>query len=321
MSRNLAAPAPRRAGEPAAAPGWTLVGPLGLVLAAWFFIPTILLLVTSFHPYTAGQTSAAWTLENYGTFFTRPFFRRMLWRTIELGAATGGLAVVIAYPVAHMLVRSRSRWQGVVMTLTFVPLLGSVVVSTYAWLVLLGDHGLVNTILVRLAIVHQPLHLVYNFTGVLIGLVHAVLPYAILTIAASLQGVDPILERAAMNLGAGPVRTFLAVTLPLSLPGIAAGFLLAFAASLSAYVVPKVLGGGFLSTTGTEIYDQVLQQLDWPLGATIAAVVLVSVVVSLTLVARFRGGPRPAGAHAPADDRLPDGGAVQADGRPAGLAV
>ena len=306
----MTAPAPRRTETPTAAPGWALVGPLGLVLAAWFFIPTILLLATSLHPYSAGRTLPVWTLDNYAMFFARPFYRRMLLRTIELGAATGGLAVVIGYPVAHLLVRGRSRWQGVLMTLTFVPLLGSVVVSTYAWLVLLGDHGLVNTILLRLGLAREPVHLVYNFTGVVVGLVHAVLPYAILTIAAALQGVDPILERAAMDLGAGPVRTFLAVTLPLSLPGIAAGFLLTFAASLSAYVVPKVLGGGFLSTTGTEIYDQVLQQLDWPLGATIAAVVLVSVVASLTLVARLRRAPGRGGGRPAETEEPPAGVAV-----------
>lgn len=291
MSPAVSEPAPGSLAAPAAPPAprpWALAGPLGLVLAVWFFAPVVLLLLTSLHPYVDGRTLPAWTLDNYVAFFTRPFYRRMLLRTVELGIATGGLATLVGYPVAHVLVRGRSRWQGVLLTLTFIPLLASVVVSTYAWLVLLGDHGLINTALQSAGLVREPLHLVYNFTGVLIGLVHAVLPYAILTIAASLQGIDPILERAAMNLGAGPARAFLTVTLPLSLPGIAAGFLLAFAASLSAYVVPKILGGGFLTTTGTEIYDQVLQQLDWPLGATIAAVVLLAVVASLTLVGRLR---------------------------------
>jgi putative spermidine/putrescine transport system permease protein len=282
-----AAAAPRRP----AVGMWGSLTPLLLLLVLWFFVPITILLLTSFYHYQGGQIVRQLTLDNYAKVFTNGFYLRMLARTVYLGAATGSLAVLLGYPVAYFLVRGRSRWRGVLTAVAFMPLLASVVVSTYAWLVLLGDQGLVNTVLRSTGIIHAPLRFVYNFTGVVIGLTHAVLPYAVLAIMAALQGIDPVLERAAMNLGASPVRTFLRVTLPLSLSGVAAGFLLAFAAAISAYVIPKILGGGFIATTGTEIYDQMVEQLNWPLGATIAVVVLVLVVGSLTLIGRFRGRP------------------------------
>jgi putative spermidine/putrescine transport system permease protein len=276
--------APRR---PAAA-AWGSLTPLLLLLVLWFFVPITMLLLTSFYKYEGGRIVPQLTFDNYVKFFSSGFDLRMLARTAYLGAATGSLAVLFGYPVAYFLVRGRSRWRGVLTAVAFMPLLASVVVSTYAWLVLLGDQGTVNTVVRSLGITQAPLRFVYNFTGVVIGLTHAVLPYAILAIMAALQGIDPVLERAAMNLGASPMRSFLWVTLPLSLTGVAAGFLLAFAAAISAYVIPKILGGGFIATTGTEIYDQMVEQLNWPLGATIAVMVLVLVVGSLTLVGRFR---------------------------------
>jgi putative spermidine/putrescine transport system permease protein len=271
-----------------AAGGWLLVGPLLLVLTLWFFLPNLLLVVISFFKYEDGLIVREFTLRNYIKFFSDAFFLKAFGRTLLLGAWVGALAVVIGYPVAYYLVRSRSPWKGLYLTSVLTPLLASIVVRTYGWQVLLEEKGLINTVLRGMGLISEPLKLIHNFTGVLIGLTHVELPYAVLAIMASLQGIDPALERAAMNLRAGPVRTFLLVTLPLSLPGVAAGFLLPFAATISAYASPRILGGRQMDTTGTLVYSYMTDLLDWPFAAAIAVVVVVTVTTALILLARLR---------------------------------
>lgn len=264
-----------------------LLTPSGLLLLFVFVIPNLLLFLTSFYKYENGQIVRQLSLSNYVRFFTDWYYLNIFLRTIELGIAVGASTVILGYPVAYFLTRSKSRWKGVALAITLSPLLVSVIVRTYGWMVLLEDKGIINQFLKTLGLIQEPIALVHNFRGIWIGLTHVELPYSILAIMAALQAVDPVLERAAQNLGANPVRTFFRITLPLSLPGVLTGFLLTFSSTLSAYAAPRVLGGRTSQTTATMIYEYMFYLLDWPFAATIALIVIVIVLGALLLAGRY----------------------------------
>jgi putative spermidine/putrescine transport system permease protein len=160
--------------------------------------------------------------------------------------------------------------------LSLAPLLASVIVRTYGWWVVLNREGAINSLLKSVGAIDQPVVLLPSTTAIVIGLAHALLPYGVLTIIASLNGLNPNLERAAMSLGANRMRTFLAITLPLTLPGIIGGFLLAFAIAISAYATPAILGGPATEVMATLIRTFMAVTLDWTLGAALGAILLVT---------------------------------------------
>jgi putative spermidine/putrescine transport system permease protein len=171
--------------------------------------------------------------------------------------------------------------------LVLAPELSGVVLRTYGWLAILEREGLVNGLLLRIGLIDAPLKLVHNYTGITIGLTHVLLTFGILTVMASLQAVDPTLEQAAQNLGASRVRTFLHVTLPLTLPGIVGSFFLAFAISAGAYATPAILGGKTTEVLATMIYSQLLFFMNWPLASAAAVVLLVVVLGTFVLLGRL----------------------------------
>ena len=161
------------------------------------------------------------TLDNYATLLSNRLYLSAILRSFIVGVASGVIVVVLAYPLAYFLVRTTSRWKNLLIALSLAPLLASVIVRTYGWWVVLNREGALNVALRSLGAIDQPLIMLPSTSAIVIGLAHALLPYGVLTIMASLNGLNPNLERAAMSLGAGRVRTFLAVTLPLTAPGIA----------------------------------------------------------------------------------------------------
>ena len=263
-----------------------LVSPALVYLAVLCFVPDAIMLAFSVFEYRDGIIYPGFTLEHYVRFLTDDFYLTILLRTLYLAIGVGVLTVLIGYPIAYFLVRSRSRWKGAVLMLVLMPLLASVVVRTYGWLVLLEPQGLLNQFLGLLGL--GPVTLIRNYTGVFIGLVHVYLPYSILSIMASLSTVHPNLELAAQNLGAGRVEAFRRVTLPLTIPGMVTGFALTFSLTLSAFATPRILGGRTVHTTATQIYDQMLFLLNWPLAGAIVVIVLVISVGVLWLTSRFQ---------------------------------
>jgi putative spermidine/putrescine transport system permease protein len=263
-----------------------LVSPALVYLAVLCFVPDAIMLAFSVFEYRDGVIYPGFTLEHYVKFLTDDFYLTILLRTLYLAIGVGVLTVLIGYPIAYFLVRSRSRWKGAVLMLVLMPLLASVVVRTYGWLVLLEPQGLVNQLLGAFGL--GPVTLIRNYTGVFIGLVHVYLPYSILSIMASLGTVHPNLELAAQNLGAGRVEAFRRVTLPLTIPGMVTGFALTFSLTLSAFATPRILGGRTVHTTATQIYDQMLFLLNWPLAGAIVVIVLVISIGVLWLTGRFQ---------------------------------
>jgi putative spermidine/putrescine transport system permease protein len=230
-----------------------------------------------------------WTLDNFHILLTRPLYYRAIIRSFIVGTGVGLLVIVLSYPLAYFLVRTTSKWRNLLIAVSLAPLLASVIVRTYGWWVVLNREGAVNTALKSVGLIDAPLQLIPSTPAIIIGLAHALLPYGVLTIIASLNGLNPNLERAAMSLGAGRFRTFLHVTLPLTMPGIIGGFLLAFAIAISAYATPAILGGPATEVMATMIRTFMAVTLDWALGSAMGAILLVSAIGLLILTSALGG--------------------------------
>ncbi|MGZ3285832.1 MAG: ABC transporter permease, partial [Xanthobacteraceae bacterium] len=212
-----------------------------MTLALVFAVPIGCLIVLSLYSMTGPATVGDHlTTENYLNFFTDFFYFRILLNTFWLGAVVVINCLVIGYPVSYFLARTRSRWRGFLLFMVVAPLLVSAVVRNIGWFPILSNSGLVNWLLLKFGLVSQPIPLISNFTGVVIGLVHALLPFMILTLTTVIQRIEPELEEASASLGAGPVRTFFEVMLPLSLPGMIGGSLLVFTMTIAAYTTPVI---------------------------------------------------------------------------------
>lgn len=264
-----------------------LVLPPLIFLVVVFMIPLLILGALSFLRHDAGLIINEFTLENYLKLFTDWFYLRVIYRTLAVSLIVGAFVTILSYPVAYFLTRTRSRWKPLFVALVLAPELSGVVLRTYGWLAILEPEGLLNGLLQRIGLIDAPLKLVHNYTGITIGLTHVLLTFGILTVMASLQAVDPTLEQAAQNLGASRVRTFLHVTLPLTLPGIMGSFFLAFAIAAGAYATPAILGGKTTEVLATMIYSQLLFFMNWPLASAAAVVLLALVLGTFVLLGRL----------------------------------
>lgn len=258
-----------------------MVGLPALFLLVFFVAPNAVLLTTSLLKSESQVLTDQVTLENFTYLLTRPLYQRAIARSFGIGAAVGVLVVVLSYPLAFFLARTRSRWKGLLIALSLTPLLASVIVRTYGWWVLLNTDGAVNDLLRAMGF--APLIMLPSTGAIIIGLVHSLLPYGVLTILSAINGINPNLEKAAMSLGGSRWRTFVTVTLPLSMPGIAGGFLLAFSLSISAYATPAILGGPATSTMATQIYDFLTALDDWSLGSAMGAILIISAMLLLVV--------------------------------------
>jgi putative spermidine/putrescine transport system permease protein len=255
-------------------PGALLVAPMTLFLAAFFVWPLVEVLTISFHSRFPGE--ATLTLAKYAALFGDPFYRIVAVNSLTTAATVTAFAILLGYPAAYYLVRFKSPYRHLVFVALISPLVISVVVRTLGWLLLLGAEGPVQQLL-RLSGV-GPTQLLFNRPAIIVGLTHVLLPLMILVIAGTLAGVDRRLEETARVLGASPARTFLKITLPLSVPGIVAGSVLVFSASMGAYLTPFFLGGGRVQLAAVVIYEQTLVVVDWPASGALAMLLLLGVL-------------------------------------------
>ena len=259
-------------------------------LLLFFALPILLLLSTSVLKSEDMVPVAELTAANFSILLTKKLYVDAILRTLGIGVAVGALVVILGYPVAYALVRTQRRWQPLLVALALSPLLASVIVRTYGWWVLLNRDGPINNFLLAAGVISAPLRMLPSTAVIIVGLAHALLPYGVLTLMAALHGVNPNLERAAMSLGAGRVRTFVSVTLPLTASGVIGGFLLAFGVAIGAYATPAILGGPGTQTMATLIYSFMMTLLDWSLGSAMGVILLASsfVVLALTMLAGRR---------------------------------
>jgi len=269
-----------------AAPWLLLAVPLA-IFAALFVLPLGNMLLLSLQSFdrTTGATGG-FTLNNYTKFLGDSFYLGILWRTLKLAALTTCVTLILGYPVAFHLNLSSGRRRAHLTLLILAPLLISVVVRSFGWLVILGPNGLVNSALRGAGVISEPLRLLYTESAIVLGLTHVFLSFMVLSIATALGRIDPAVVRAAQSLGANPVQTFLRVILPLSLPGIAAGSLIVFTLSMSAFITPVLLGGPRVKVMSYLAYQQTLLLSDWPYGSAIAFVLLALTAVSVLLYLR-----------------------------------
>jgi putative spermidine/putrescine transport system permease protein len=265
-----------------------LLAPALTLLVFAFVAPLVTMAVYSFYEARPGGVMIpAFTLTNYRRFLLDPFHLTILWRTLVLGAWVTAWSLVLGYPVAYTLARIRSRrLRGALVTLLLVPLMTSVVVRSYGWMILLAGNGVVNTLLVGAGLVEQPVQLLFNTTGVVIALVAILMPYMVLTLVPVIQNIDPNLEQAAQSLGASRWRVFRDVVLPLSMPGVAAGAVLVFVLAIAAYATPRLVGGSRLLVMPILVYDQALALLNWPFGAATSFILLLIVSGLLAIQGR-----------------------------------
>lgn len=260
--------------------------PSALLFALFFFLPIGLMALMSVltgNPVVAPKV--AFTTRHYARMIDDPFYLEVIWTTIRIGLVTTLVALAIGYPLAHWMARIKSRTgHALLLMAVLAPMLTGIVVRTFAWMTLLSDKGVVNQTLMSLGVIGQPLKLMYTETGIVVGLVHIYVPFMVLTLTGVIGRIDERLEQAAENLGASPLRAFLEVTLPLSLPGILAGSLLVFALAISAYVTPILLGGFQIMTLPILIYQQISANFNVGFAAALGIVLL---MLSLGLVVAY----------------------------------
>lgn len=273
---------------------WTFAGIPGILfLILAFGVPLVMIIVRSLTDPSP---------ENYLGVLTDPVYRASLWRTVEIAVMVTVLSVVIGYPVAYVMARSS---RGVMIFLLAVLMLSfwtSLLVRTFAWQVILNNTGIINSFLMDLGVIQAPLPLIRNLFAVFVGMVHILMPYAILAMYASLRSIPAEVEQAAQSLGARPSKVFLRVTLPLSLPGVVAGGVLVFVLSLGFYITPALLGGPQDALISQSIVLQVQQYLQPGMGSAMAVVLVLLVLVVLFLATRFVGLGRILGVTGTSED-------------------
>lgn len=258
----------------------TLALPLAGFFALFFVAPLAILVLVSFYTDT---TLSQFGLAQYARFLLDPFSLNVLVSTLWLGIKVTLVCLLLGYPLAWTFVRA-PRWaQSVLMLIIVLPLLTSVVVRTFAWIVILGRQGIVNNLVLSLGLADTPLRLLYTDAGVVIALAQVQMPLMVLPLITALSRIDPNLQDASAALGAGAWRSFFKVILPLTLPGIIAGCLLTFAAAITAFITQTLVGGGQMLFMPMYLYQQSSTLSNWPFAAAISIIFLVAVLAAVTL--------------------------------------
>ncbi|MFZ2871428.1 ABC transporter permease [Zavarzinia sp.] len=263
-------------------PHWWLVAPILVIVVCLYLLPlgnVLLLSVTDPKP----------GIDNYERLVTASGPVKVLLTTLRICAITTVISIVLGFCVAFAMAHVRETHQRILVVAVLVPLWISVLIRAFSWLVLLRDQGPVNDWLMQSGVIEQPLALVRNELGVIIGMVHYLIPYAVLPIFAVMRGIDQRLLFASRSLGAGPGTTFLKVYLPLTLPGVFAATVIVFVFGLGFYVTPAILGGGRVVMLAESVSVAILQTVRWGFGAAQSVVLLVLTLVLIGIMAKTVG--------------------------------
>ena len=261
-------------------PGWVLVAPFLLLVVALYLGPIANILWLSVTDPEPG-------LGNYAKLYESDALPRIIWTTLRICIVTTVFSVLLGYSIAYAMVHCHQKQKNYMLTLLLVSFWISILVRTFSWLMLLGRYGLVNNTLESIGIISEPIAFMRNELGVLIGMVHYMVPYAVLPLLVNMQSLDTRVMDASRNLGATGAQTFWRVYLPLTTPGVVASTLLVFILSLGFYVTPAVLGGGKVLMIAEYISVQLLVTLQWGTAAMLAALMLFGVLAMLYIMSKF----------------------------------
>ncbi|ACN16567.1 ABC-type spermidine/putrescine transport system, permease component I [Desulforapulum autotrophicum HRM2] len=254
---------------------WALLSPSLSAVFLLLVVPVCFVVVYSFWLRAPnGSDIPAFQMGNYAKFFADTFYPSLLLRTIRVALETVFICLAMGYVPAYFFYRTESRFKPVLMILIMLPFWISFIIRTLSWINILGDSGLINHLLMKVGIISSPLSMLYNEGAVLMGLLQYLLPFMILNIYVSLDGIDKSLTEAATSLGCTEWQAFREVTLPLSLPGVSAGCLLVFVLTCGTYLPPMILGGPGNEMIANLIFKRIIGTLDWPFGSAISTILL-----------------------------------------------
>jgi len=258
--------------------------PALLAILVVVFLPIFWLSSLSFY-----NVSGAFSMENYERIFESDLYRRTFVVTFQISVSVTVICVLLGYPLCYWLTKMTDRTAAILMVFVLVPFWTSVLVRTYAWLVLLQRNGIINSTLMSLDVIEEPLQLAHNLTGSIIGMVHIMLPFLILPLYATMRSIDTDLVRAAVGLGSSPRKAFWHVFFPMSLPGLSAGIVLVFILSLGFYVTPALLGGGRVQMLAQRIESTITIYSNWGASSALGVVLLLMALVMIWLMNRVFG--------------------------------
>jgi putative spermidine/putrescine transport system permease protein len=266
-----------------------LLAPAVLVIVVCLAGPLGLLLSYSFAPggSTRADFSDGLTLENYVDILGDRFYLAIILKTLWLSVIITAATILVGWPLAYFLWKSPARFKTLLTVIIVAPLLISIPVRNYGWMVILGDSGVINKALLGLGLIGQPMHMMFTDFAVAIGLTHVLMPFVVLSVLATLERIPADLVEAAYSLGASRLTAIRLIVIPLSMPGILAGATLVFCIAISSYVTPALMGPSGAKYSATLVYQQFMASFDWPRGAAIAAILLAITAFALVL---FLGG-------------------------------
>ncbi|MEH2503149.1 putative spermidine/putrescine transport system permease protein [Bradyrhizobium sp. AZCC 1578] len=267
--------------ERAARAPWALTAPALMLFIGILVIPLAMTVMLSFHDW--GQYKGiepVLILKNWHEIATDPYYAEMFWRTFRVALLATLITAVFGAPEAYILNRMSGRWKSFFLLVILGPLLISVVARTLGWALLFGgNNGLVNKFLMSLGLIGSPLPFMFTETGMVVALAHVMMPFMVLSVWAALQRLDPQIENAALSLGASPLTIIRRIVLPQIMPGVLSGAIIVFSLSASAFATPAIIGGRRLKVAATLAYDEFLNTLNWPLGAAVAVLLLMALVL------------------------------------------
>jgi len=266
--------------------GKLLALPTVVWLLLFFLVPLVFVLGFAFMQRGAyGTVEMQFTLDNIVRVFD-PLYMGTLWETVKIAVITTVLCLLIGYPFAYTITIVDRKYRSILLLLATIPFWINFLVRSYAWIVILRSQGLVNTLLLKLGIISEPLNLLYNTPSVILGMVYSLLPFMILPVYAAIEQLDKRKLEAAYDLGATPVKAFWNVTVPMTMSGIATGSILVFVSSIGMFVVSDVMGGSKVALIGNVIQNQFLGARDWPFGSALSMIVVLFSVLLIYLYYR-----------------------------------
>jgi putative spermidine/putrescine transport system permease protein len=264
-----------------------LVGPATIYVGIGIIVPLAILLRYSLNAFVPGKFMVDdFTLDSYVKFFTDGYYIAVLLRTIRVSLMTTIICLLLGFPLAYVLARTQSRFKSLLVMLVVLPLFIGNAVRAAGWMVAFGNKGLVNASLTGLGVIHDPIEIMFTETAVIIGIASVNLPFMVLTLQSVIEGINRSVEEAAFNLGATPWRMAQRVLFPLAMPGVLAGTILTFILAMNAYATPVLLGGPRFQMMGPLVYNQFVQQNNWPFGGAIAFILMIGTLI-LTLAANL----------------------------------